>query len=190
MVNCSEDILPLMDSYRVNDRAWELIIKELRKRRENGETLEAIGKHLAAHKSTVKLWLDNQRGGERTSFRDMIRYLDRLNIPFDQVFGAGIYIPEKPHRLKPSTYEENIAKTLAGAATVFGKNARSIASEVGEGITTETVQKILDGEISMTVKELTAVCSAIDILPETVMKRARELTLQPQEKKRKTRRSA
>lgn len=78
-----------MDSYKVNDRAWNLILSRVNELREAGETLESIGTLLQVNRSTIKVWLSNLKGGERTSFRDMIRYIDRLEIDFRDVFGEA-----------------------------------------------------------------------------------------------------
>jgi phage repressor protein C with HTH and peptisase S24 domain len=58
--------------------------------RARGESLESIGNLLKVNRSTIKVWLDRQKGGERTSFRDMIRYLDKLDISLENVFGEHL----------------------------------------------------------------------------------------------------
>lgn len=191
MVNLTQVILLDMDYYRINERAWELIIKELRKRRKRGETLDAIGKLLTAHKSTVKLWLDNQRGGERTSFRDMVRYLDRLQIPFEEIFGAGIDFPEEPRASIPTRYEAHVATTLSATAAVFGKKAETISSTAfNNEIPPATVQAMLDGKQTMTIGEFTSICNAIGIAPANVLERATELSKEDSRKDRTDRRTA
>lgn len=67
---------------------WGRIIGEVRKMRDDKYTLERIGGILGVAKPTVQRWLENEAGGEKTAFIDVLRYLKALDIDLkDLLFG-------------------------------------------------------------------------------------------------------
>lgn len=71
-------------------RIWSRIIEEVRILRAQKYTLERIGSILGVSKPTVQRWLENDAGGEKTAFIDILRYLNALEIdPQGLLFGDG-----------------------------------------------------------------------------------------------------
>lgn len=68
------------DAELVMSRVWGRIIGEVRKMRDEKYTLERIGSILGVAKPTVQRWLENDAGGEKTAFIDIMRYLKALDI--------------------------------------------------------------------------------------------------------------
>lgn len=70
---------------QVMDLVWGRIIGEVRKMRDEKYTLERIGTTLGVAKPTVQRWLENDAGGEKTAFIDILRYLKALNIDLSEI---------------------------------------------------------------------------------------------------------
>ncbi len=68
------------DAEQVMAQVWSRIIGEVRKMRDDKYTLERIGSILGVAKPTVQRWLENNAGGEKTAFIDVLRYLKALDI--------------------------------------------------------------------------------------------------------------
>jgi hypothetical protein len=163
----------IMESYRVNERAWGAVMHRVRKLREEGKTLDAIGKLLKVSRATVKRWLDYGAGGDRISFRDMVRYIDALRIPLEEVYGIDIDAPITPI---PTPYEKHVAAALKATTTALGQKPETIAYKAfGDQAKPQNVHDMFSGDQTMTVGEFISICKAIGITPTTILERATEL---------------
>lgn len=72
-----------------NARAWAVIMDKIRQEYAAGNTQLAIAKKLGVTKVAVSRWLSEDRGGERTTFGDMLRYAKALGIPFSKLIGEA-----------------------------------------------------------------------------------------------------
>ena len=70
----------MSDAEQTMSKVWHRIISEVRRMREEKYTLERIGSILGVSKPTVQRLLENNAGGEKTAFIDILRYLKALNI--------------------------------------------------------------------------------------------------------------
>jgi phage repressor protein C with HTH and peptisase S24 domain len=118
-----------MDTFKINDKAWALVITKVNELREQGETLESIGNLLRVNRSTVKVWLDNSKGGERTSFRDMLRYIDKLGIQLDEIFGESFTASDRT-REEAKAQIRNL-RPLAQAEAAFVLPDTALPSSIG-----------------------------------------------------------
>lgn len=75
----------MSDAEQIMSLVWGRIIDEVRKMRDEKYTLERIGSTLGVAKPTVQRWLENNAGGEKTAFIDVLRYLKALDIDLKQL---------------------------------------------------------------------------------------------------------
>ncbi|MGE4297002.1 MAG: S24 family peptidase [Desulfovibrionaceae bacterium] len=76
-----------MDAFRINSRAWALIKARLDSLRVERCTLQELANMVGVKdRATISRWLNDEGGGERTTFREMLQYLHGLNIPLETVF--------------------------------------------------------------------------------------------------------
>lgn len=75
----------MSDAEQIMSLVWGRIIDEVRKMRDDKYTLERIGSILGVAKPTVQRWLENNAGGEKTAFIDILRYLKALDIDLKQL---------------------------------------------------------------------------------------------------------
>lgn len=118
-----------MDTFKINDKAWTLVITKVNELRKQGETLESIGNLLRVNRSTIKVWLDNSKGGERTSFRDMLRYIDKLGIQLNEVFGESLTTSASIKK-EPAAQIRNL-RPLAQAEPAFVLPESALPASIG-----------------------------------------------------------
>lgn len=164
-----------MDSYKINERAWSLILSRVNALNEAGESQSSIARILGCDRATVNRWIQDRRGGERTTFRDMIRYLDRLRIPLKEVFmtAEGELPPPSPERV-PSDLDKVIASTLVVVSKAIGKDAGDISREI-EHLELSDINAFLSGRESMRVSDFLKLCKSIGVDPGVVLRRAETL---------------
>lgn len=75
----------MSDAEQIMSLVWGRIIDDVRKMRDDKYTLERIGSILGVAKPTVQRWLENNAGGEKTAFIDILRYLKALDINLKQL---------------------------------------------------------------------------------------------------------
>lgn len=75
----------MSDAEQIMSMVWGRIIGEVRKMRDEKYTLERIGTTLGVAKPTVQRWLENDAGGEKTAFIDILRYLKALNLDLKEL---------------------------------------------------------------------------------------------------------
>lgn len=165
----------IMDSYKINERAWDLIRVRLNELLENGETQSSIARMLGCDRATVNRWIQDRRGGERTTFRDMIRYLDRLRIPLQSVFMVeeGELPPPSPDRA-PTELDKTIASTLVVVAKAVGKDMADIAREL-DLLNLPDIKAMMRGKASMRTSDFLVICRAVGVDPGVILKRAEAL---------------
>lgn len=165
-----------MDSYRINERAWELIMSRINQRLKEGSSQSAISLLLGVKRPTVSRWLADRRGGDKTSFRDMIHYLDRLRIPLSEVFAVDddSLPPPSPDR-SPTDLDKAIADTLVIVAKAVGKDVQDVA-RVLESLELPDIQAMMKGREAMKVSDFLRICRAVGVSPEAVLTRAESLS--------------
>jgi phage repressor protein C with HTH and peptisase S24 domain len=84
---------------------------------------------LRVNRSTIKVWLDNSKGGERTSFRDMLRYIDKLGIQLNEVFGESVSTSASIKK-EPTAQIRNL-RPLAQAEPAFVLPESTLPASVG-----------------------------------------------------------
>lgn len=165
-----------MEPFRINTQAWELIFKRVEAMREQGKTLAEIGRLLSVNKSTVQRWLDDKKGGERTSFRDMLRYLDRLGISLHDVFGLEAQgLPEpSPSPLSMTRLDVQVARTLDTIAKVMGHSPEQLAAAIGA--TPVDVAAMLSAKRAISAGDFYRLCKAVGMAPTELLERAATLS--------------
>jgi len=165
-----------MDSYRINERAWELILGRINQKLKEGMSQSAIALLLGVKRPTVSRWLADRRGGDKTPFRDMIHYLDRLRISLSEVFSIDddSLPPPSPDRA-PTDLDKAIADTLVVVAKAMGKDASDVA-RVLETLDLPDIQTMMKGREAMKVSDFLRICRAIGVSPEAVLSRAESLS--------------
>ncbi|MCJ2164630.1 MULTISPECIES: helix-turn-helix transcriptional regulator [unclassified Pseudodesulfovibrio] len=160
-----------MDSIRITERAWELILACLNDRIENGESQASLSKLIGCDRATVNRWLLNRRGGDRTTFKDMVRILDRLRIPLPEVFGTGVGAFPAPAPDKSMTrLDAAVAKVLKDLFSLLGKGPDSV-----EGVDPGDVREFLSGRVPLRASDLYQLCKAVGVEPGVALARAASL---------------
>lgn len=174
--NKTSYIVNTMDSYKVNERAWNAILHAVKQLRAEGHTLDAIGHQLKIGRATVKKWIDSDIGGERTSFRDMVRYLDVLNVPLTDVFGVPIETTNGCPQWEATNFEKHLAAFLKQGATMFGKRPETLSRHAfGDNTHSVAIREMLDGKQQVSVEIFYKLCKAIGLESAEVLKRVAEL---------------
>lgn len=164
-----------MDSYRITERAWGLVIGSINDRLKAGASQAEMSRLLGVSRPTISRWLADRRGGDRTTFRDMVRYLDRLRVPLSEVFEveAGNLPRPSPDRA-PTDLDKAIASTLLVVAKAIGKDAQDVAREL-ESMDLPDIKAMMKGFSSMRASDLARICRAIGISPGVILERAESL---------------
>lgn len=164
-----------MDSYKINERAWSLILARVGELLQGGESQSSIARLLGCDRATVNRWIQDRKGGERTTFRDMIRYLDRLRIPLKDVFsaGAGELPPPSPDRA-PTDLDKTIASTLVVVSKAVGKSTADIAREL-DLLDLPDLKAMMSGKATMRASDFSKICRAVGVDPGVILKRAESL---------------
>lgn len=158
------DMKEIMDSYRVTDRAWELIIARIRELLSQGKRQSDIARIAGCDRATLHRWINDGRGGPNTPFGNMIRTLDRLRIPLADVFletSEGLPLPSPDRSV--TDFDSAIASILRDVATVLGKSDESIARASGGQLKTADVSAHLKGREPMRASDFYLICSALGI---------------------------
>lgn len=180
-----------MDSYRINARAWEAVLARMHELRDQGESMAAISRLMKVGRATVKQWLDYGRGGDRISFRHMIHYLDRLQIPLDEVFGVEIDLPPSPEPRLPESLDKAMAEALNSVMNALGKSRQTVMrNNKVAAMDPIHVNALLDGQEQFAVTDLCNICEGIGIKPGEILTRAVELASSHEKEGDATRRSA
>lgn len=165
-----------MDSYRINERAWDLVMGKINQKLKEGVSQSAIALLLGVKRPTVSRWLADRRGGDKTSFRDMIHYLDRLRIPLRDVFSIDddSLPPPSPDR-SPTDLDKAIADTLVVVAKAVGKDVEDVA-RVLDTLDLPDIQAMMKGREAMKVSDFLRICRAVGVSPDAVLTRAESLS--------------
>ncbi|MDL2285265.1 hypothetical protein LJB93_00805 [Desulfovibrio sp. OttesenSCG-928-F07] len=116
----------MTDAEQVMNRVWGCIIGEVRKMREEKYTLERIGSILGVAKPTVQRWLENNAGGEKTAFIDILRYLNALDIDLKEL------INEPEESIAPQTVEAALLESAKAENTRLSSELISAQRELLE----------------------------------------------------------
>ncbi|MBI9080301.1 MAG: hypothetical protein JEY79_11250 [Pseudodesulfovibrio sp.] len=164
-----------MDSYRITERAWRLVIERINEMLRKGSSQAEISRLLGVSRPTMSRWMADRSGGDRTTFRHMLRYLDRLRIPLVDVFDIGgeELPPPSPDRA-PTELDKSIAATLLVVAKAIGKDAQDVAREL-ETLELPDIKAMLKGQASMRASDLVKLSRAIGVSPGAILERAESL---------------
>ncbi len=162
-----------MDSYKVTDRAWELIIARIQELLSQGKRQSDIARIAGCDRATLHRWINDGRGGPNTPFNNMIRVLDRLRIPLGDVFlesSDGLPLPSPDRSV--TGFDSAIASILRDVATVLGKSDEGIARASGGQLKTADVTAHLKGREPMRASDFYLICNALGIDEGQVFSRA------------------
>lgn len=160
-----------MDSYRITRQAADLIIEEVVRRVSEGESQSSISRLVGCDRTTVHRWYTERVVRENTSFRDMVRYLDRLRIPLNKVFGDSVDLPPPSPDRAMTELDKAIAATLVAAAKALGKEFDDVARDL-EVLNLPDVRALLTGREPMRTSDFSKICKAVGVSPDAVLKRA------------------
>ncbi|MCT4627515.1 hypothetical protein [Halodesulfovibrio sp.] len=126
--------------------AWSIIMQKIRSLRDEKHTLEEIGNIMGVRKGTVSRWLldnENRVGGENTTFGDMLRYANALNIPLDALTRDAFFTtnPATTQRTPPQPAVENPDNIISFTAPEWMINALSQQAELLE-ISSQSLIKV------------------------------------------------
>lgn len=166
----------IMDSYRITNRAWNLVIDRINELLQAGTSQAEIARLLGVSRPAVSRWLADRQGGDRTTFRDMVRNLDRLRIPLKDVFNVeeDSLPPPSPDRA-PTELDRAVAETLVVVAKAVGKDP-VVISRTLESLDLPDIQAMLKGREAMKVSDFIRICRAIGVAPEAVIARAESIS--------------
>lgn len=162
-----------MDTYKITNRAWGLVVDRIHERLQEGSSQAELSRLLGVSRPTMSRWLADRSGGDRTTFRAMLRYLDRLRIPLSEVFGDDD-LPEPSPDRAPADLDKAIASTLLVVAKAIGKDAHDVAREL-ESLNLPDVKAMLSGQASMRASDLAKICRVIGVSPGAILDRAQSL---------------
>lgn len=151
-----------------NAQAWAVIMKKVREEYASGSTQLAIAKKLGVSKVAVSRWLSEDRGGERTTFGDMLRYAKALNIPFVELVGEPSEKPSPKADVTP--YDKAVGSILEEFTADNGLTADDISQKTN--ISATTIHSIFVGETAITANMLYNICSALEVGATMVLNRA------------------
>ncbi len=73
----------------ITDAAWQAVLSAMRERKNTKDETDAdIGRLLGVNRGTVGVWLREEKGGQRTSVKNMLHYMEKLGIDSAQYFGS------------------------------------------------------------------------------------------------------
>jgi len=168
-----------MDSYRIMNTASELIIADVSRRTAEGQSQSEISRLVGCERSTVHRWVTEGFVRENTSFRDMVRYLDRLRIPLSAVFGTKDELPPPSPDRSVTELDKAVSATLVAVAKAVGKDSEGIAREV-ESLTVPDIDALLKARDPMRTSDFYRICKAIGVSPEVILSRALGISEQPE----------
>jgi hypothetical protein len=162
-----------MDSYKINERAWEALLARVLSLYDNGngESKSAIARLLGCNRSTVHRWIEDKKQSSNVTFRDMVRYLDRLRIPLVEVFGSGADLPPPSPDKAITELDKAIASTLLATAKVLGKSFDDVSRDL-ESLDLPDIQALLKGREPMRTSDFHRICRAVGVSPEAILSKA------------------
>lgn len=153
---------------------WGIILAKINELRQQGETLEKIGRRMGVGKDTVSRWVREERGGERNSFSDIMRYIRGLEISPLDFFGEQLHA-----NAQTTQFDKAVAQTIVSTAQVLGKSTKSIVTVSTQNPT--TASEMLNGNSPFSLEFFYNACKHIGVEPNVILNRAAELTEQEQE---------
>lgn len=158
-----------------NAYAWQIILDAIRGLRAQGKTQKEIAHQLGVNKDTVSRWLSENRGGERSTFGMMLRCAKALNISYEELIED--FTPKK--NITPaSNFDESVARVLEEFAQDDGLTISDLAKKTS--MPASNLNALFAGEIEINVTMLNAICNAIDVGANLVLKRATKKLKQEQ----------
>ena len=145
-------------------QAWTIVMERILSLREEGQTLEAIGKLMNVGRAAVSRWISGDVGGEKTTYGDMLRYARALGISQEELSG-------KPSEMPSITpYDKAVGNILEEFTADNGLTADDISKKTSISVT--TIHSIFVGETAITASMLYDICSALEVGASMVLNRA------------------
>jgi transcriptional regulator with XRE-family HTH domain len=151
-----------------NAHAWNIILAEVKKLKASGLRQHDIAKKMGVKQDSISRWLNEERGGERTTFGAMLRYADALDIPYNELLKKGSLTVAEP--AKATSFDKAVVGILEEFASDDGLTLSDLAKKTQ--IPASHLNAVFSGEIEINVTMLHAICSAIDVGANLVLKRA------------------
>lgn len=152
-----------------NAQAWAVIMQKVRYEYNAGSTQLEIAKKLGVTKVAVSRWLSQERGGERTTFGDMVRYARALNIPFNHL----VSMPCECASPELTDYDRALGIVLKRAVSDAELTSQELAHHTG--LKEEQVNSILDGKSIVSGATLNRICTAVEVGASILLKKADKL---------------
>ncbi|KAF1076263.1 helix-turn-helix domain-containing protein [Halodesulfovibrio sp. MK-HDV] len=152
-----------------NAQAWAVIMDKIRQEYAAGSTQLSIAKKLGVTKVAVSRWLSEDRGGERTTFGDMLRYAKALHIPYAELMGVPHSIPP----LEITCFDKALATVLKQASEDADLSVSNLAKKTG--LTESQISNIFTAQTPITGAALHNICSAVEVGASILFKKADKL---------------
>lgn len=155
-----------------NAHAWNVILTEVRKLKAEGLRQQEIAKKMGVKQDSISRWLNENRGGERTTFGAMLRYADALGIPYNNLLAKGELKPEAA-AVPATQFSKAVAKVLEGFAQDDDTTVTDIAKQTG--LPAVEVNAALAGDTQPSLELFHQLCKAIGVKDTIVLNRAEKL---------------
>ena len=149
---------------------WKVVMQSINELRSNGATLQDIGKKLGVSKGTVSRWISENRGGEKNSFGDMVRYATKLGISPQEMFGM--------QAVEPDAFDMAVGAELAENMQMSGLTNQQIAAQ--SLLSELCVAEIIEERRVASFRELHFICKAIGLNPTILFNKAAKKTDAPE----------
>ncbi|MEZ6852770.1 helix-turn-helix domain-containing protein [Halodesulfovibrio aestuarii] len=152
-----------------NAQAWAIIMNKIRQEYAEGNTQLSIAQKLGVTKVAVSRWLSEDRGGERTTFGDMLRYAKALGIPYNEL----IDMPCQANQLETTSFDKALATILTQAVADADLTAAELARQTG--LPESQLTDILTGNIPATGAALHKICTVVEVGASILLRKADKL---------------
>ena len=160
-------------------QAWAVIMNKISSLRKKGMTLETIGKQLNVTRATVSRWFNEEIGGEKTTFGDMLRYADALGIPYSSLLQQG-ELTADAEKKQASPYAKAAGTVLSGFASEDKMTVTDIANEAG--LPALVVNETLTGTHEPTIEQFHKICQAVGVKDTIILGRTDALVKEEEQK--------
>lgn len=155
-----------------NAHAWDVILSEVRKLQADGLRQHEIAKRMGVKQDSISRWLNENRGGERTTFGAMLRYADALGIPYNALLLKG-ELQSAAEAVPATQFNKAVGKVLEGFAKDDGMTITDIAKQASLPAT--EINAVLAGDTQPSLEQFHQICKAIGVKDTIVLNRAEKL---------------
>ncbi|WP_157471222.1 helix-turn-helix transcriptional regulator [Halodesulfovibrio spirochaetisodalis] len=155
-----------------NAQAWAVIMDRIRQEYAAGQTQLSIAQKMGVTKVAVSRWLSEERGGDRTTFGDMIRYAKALNIPFEKLVNLPVTQPANPL----TEFDKALGRVLKECAHEAELSIQNLVDQIG--ISQAHIEAILAGTAPLTGELLHRFCNTVEVGATVLFKKAEKQAAQ------------